>query len=228
MLNRYHGQPQGVESVEHTGQGCLVQQRPFQGGQCVPFARRCNVDGHPTQAGRPTLIQSSLDADAIGSWFVQAELSTRMRHFVTPSGSLARNAGHDWDWRQVQEKRDEREKAMRARTGERYADHEACYPQFMAETLQAIFGDSADDALLSRVTDYEIAMENTMLVPRRDIVAWLRELSAAGVRVLVLSDIYLPASHLQRLLAHAGILPYEETQRYVRQVMSHFGQSWEA
>ena len=124
--------------------------------------------------------------------------------------SLARNAGHDWDWRQVQEKRDEREKAMRARTGERYADHEACYPQFMAETLQAIFGDSADDALLSRVTDYEIAMENTMLVPRRDIVAWLRELSAAGVRVLVLSDIYLPASHLQRLLAHAGILPYVE------------------
>jgi FMN phosphatase YigB (HAD superfamily) len=124
--------------------------------------------------------------------------------------SLARAAGHDWDWRQVQEKRDQLEQAMRARTGERYADHEARYPDYMADTLHAIFGDAADEALLARVTDYEMAMENTMLVPRREIVAWLQELAAAGKRVFVLSDIYLPAAHLGRLLGHAGILEHVE------------------
>jgi FMN phosphatase YigB (HAD superfamily) len=76
--------------------------------------------------------------------------------------------------------------------------------------LRAIFGDASDETLLERVTDYEIAMENSMLVPRDGVVSWLKELADAGKRVLVLSDIYLPAKHLERLLDHAGILAYVE------------------
>ncbi len=123
---------------------------------------------------------------------------------------LAKDRGLDWDWRMVQELRDDKEKEMRARTGESYVDHEACYPEFMAELLGAIFGSSAADELLDQVTDYELAMENTMLVPRVDIVTWVQELAAAGKRVFVISDIYLPASHLERLLDHAGILQHVE------------------
>lgn len=123
---------------------------------------------------------------------------------------LARQQDLDWDWRMVQELRDEKEAAMRVRTGETYVDHEACYPVFMAETLEHIFGETADPSLLARVTDYEMAMENTMLVPRAEVVAWLRELAAAGKRVFVISDIYLPATLLEQLLAHAGILEHVE------------------
>ena len=123
---------------------------------------------------------------------------------------MAREQGHDWDWKQVQLKRDEIEQAMRDQTGETFEDHEACYPVFMMDTLRAIFADAADQALLEKVTAYELAMENAMLVARAGILEWVKELAAAGKRILVISDIYLPAKHLEVLLDHAGILQHVE------------------
>ena len=124
--------------------------------------------------------------------------------------SLANAQGLDWNWREVQTLRNETESTMRVLTGESYEDQEARYPVFMQETLEKIFGQAAGQELLDQVTDYELQMENAMLVPRAEIVEWLKELSASGKRVIVISDIYLPSEHLRALLQHAGILEYVE------------------
>ena len=120
--------------------------------------------------------------------------------------SLAADAGVDISWQEVQERRDEIEQAARDDAGKDYPDHEAHYPSFMANTLQSIFSHSADDALLERVTDYEIKIENAMLVPRQDIQQWIESLADSGKRLFAISDMYLPASHISRLLEHAGLL----------------------
>ena len=124
--------------------------------------------------------------------------------------SLAQAAGRNWSWPRVQKLRDEVEKQHRARTAEQFVDHEACYPRFMQETLQVIFGEQQVDSLLQQVTDYELAMELTMLVPRASFVEWLRELKTAGKRIFIVSDIYLPAAHLERLARGTGIREYAE------------------
>ncbi len=104
----------------------------------------------------------------------------------------------------VEELRDRFEAEMRAENGAKYPDHEACYPVYMTRVLEEIFGE-AGPALLDEVTACELEMEKRMLVPRRQLAAWLRELSAAGKRVVVISDMYLPAVHLETLLEHAGL-----------------------
>ena len=118
----------------------------------------------------------------------------------------ATNAGLNWTWARVQLFRDRIEQEMRHETSQSFEDHEACYPVFMTRLLQTIFGEQYDDALLEEVTSYELQIENTMLVPRAPLVDWLKAQHGLGRTILVLSDIYLPASHLQRLIAHAGFL----------------------
>jgi len=115
-------------------------------------------------------------------------------------------AGHPWPWQKVQKLRDDVEKKHRQETAKTFVDHEACYPRFMLETLVEIFGAEKGGALVPEVTDYELLMENSMLVPRREMVDWLRQLSAQGKRIFIMSDIYLPATHLRVLVDHAGFL----------------------
>lgn len=119
-------------------------------------------------------------------------------------------AGRAISWQKVQKIRDEIEAAQRQETGKTYVDHEACYPVFMKEVLREVFQEQMADGLLDEVTDYELYMENQMLVPRRDLVGWLRELRGQGKRIFVLSDIYLPAAHLRRLVEYAGFLDQVE------------------
>ncbi|MDY0041642.1 MAG: hypothetical protein RBS57_15120, partial [Desulforhabdus sp.] len=118
----------------------------------------------------------------------------------------AHSMGLSWTWPMVQQLRDKLESEQRQETSQSFEDHEARYPDFMRRVLQEIFADHADDALLDEVTDYELQVENSMLVPRDKLVCWLKALHATGKRVLVLSDIYLPADHLQHLIAAAGFL----------------------
>jgi predicted HAD superfamily hydrolase len=120
--------------------------------------------------------------------------------------SLAQNRGIDMAWQQVQERRDEIEQAQRQQTGKDFEDLEAHYPTFMAQTLDSIFGHQEDNQLLEQVTAFELKIENAMLVPRQEIVEWLGTIADQGKRILVISDIYLPANHLEVLLEHAGIL----------------------
>lgn len=113
-------------------------------------------------------------------------------------------------WQKVQELRDEIECKHRAETGKNFDDHEACYPKYMTELLCQIFGDQDGLALLDKVSTYEIFMENSMLVPRKELVDWVKELALAGKRIFIISDMYFPATHLKELVAHAGLLDLVE------------------
>ena len=97
---------------------------------------------------------------------------------------------------------------MRAETGRCHDDHEAHYPTLMKQVLQKILGKNYDESHLILVTNYEIKIENAMLVPRAEIVAWLKEISSQGKKVLAISDMYLPSDHIQRLLDHAGLMEF--------------------
>lgn len=123
---------------------------------------------------------------------------------------LAAGMALSWHEHRVQRLRDAIERRHRLATGERFVDHEACYPRFMEEVLREIFGGQYNDELLARVTDYELAMENSMLVVREPLRDWLKDLFTFGKRIFVVSDMYLPASHLARLVRHAGLNDYIE------------------
>ncbi|MCI5221895.1 MAG: hypothetical protein D3924_04295 [Candidatus Electrothrix sp. AR4] len=120
-----------------------------------------------------------------------------------------RAAGHGskkLSWQQVQKLRDTFEQEQRQKTGQRFDDFEACYPDYMSRVVDTVFGAQEDDRLLREVTDYELNKENFLLVPRSELVDWLRELKGQGKKILVASDVYLPAEHLERLIDHAGFL----------------------
>jgi FMN phosphatase YigB (HAD superfamily) len=109
-------------------------------------------------------------------------------------------------WQQVMKLRDHFEQAQRQHNGKNFPDFEACYPDYMGQVVQAIFGEQASPVLLEEITAYELDVEKALLVPREDLVNWLRQLKAQGKTILVVSDVYLPASHLERLVAQAGFL----------------------
>lgn len=119
---------------------------------------------------------------------------------------MAQEKALNWTQEEVQSLRDSIEKRHRQETGEKFDDHEACYPRYMQEMLAEIFSEEADETLFNRVADYEVAMENSMLVPRGEFIDWLKELHQQGKKILVVSDIYLPAIYLKRFVEHAGFL----------------------
>lgn len=123
---------------------------------------------------------------------------------------LAKSKGVACHQHRVQELRDTIEKRHRLETGQRFVDQEACYPRFMEELLRHIFAAQYSPELLAQVTDYELTMENSMLVVRDPFKVWMEELFRQGKRLFIISDMYLPATHLRRLVDHAGIEPYVE------------------
>lgn len=120
--------------------------------------------------------------------------------------NMARAKGLDWTEAGVQKLRDTIEARHREITGETFDDHEACYPRYMQEMLAEVFANEADEALFNQVADYEVAMENSMLVPRGEFIDWIKELKAAKKQIYIISDIYLPAVYLKRFVEHAGFL----------------------
>ncbi len=118
--------------------------------------------------------------------------------------NLAKQRGLHWTATQVQDLRDTIEARHRLETGKRFDDFEACYPSYMKEMLAEIFSDEATDTLYDSVADYEVAVENSMLVPRGELIDWLSELREQNKTILVVSDIYLPAEYLKRFVQHAG------------------------
>jgi FMN phosphatase YigB (HAD superfamily) len=124
--------------------------------------------------------------------------------------SLAEKSGIKRSWQAVQKLRNLFEQQQRDETGTKFDDHEACYPVFMETTLRTIFADHYDASLLERVTHYELEMESSMLVPRKLLVDWLIELKSQNKRLLIISDVYLPAEHLRILVKRAGLLDLVE------------------
>lgn len=123
---------------------------------------------------------------------------------------LARGAGQSVSAKNVQELRDTLEQQLRAATGEKYADHEACYPVFMEKVLQQLFGKSYSDEILEQVTAYELEMENRMLVPREHLIKWVEQLAEEGKRLFIVTDMYLPATHIRKLVEYAGFAHFFE------------------
>ncbi len=124
--------------------------------------------------------------------------------------ALARDLGFEISAKNVQELRDSLEQQLRAATGEKFADHEACYPVFMEKTLQQLFKEKFTKDLLEQVTEYELEMENRMLVPRNDLVKWIEQLAGDGKRLFIITDMYLPATHIKKLVEYAGFAHFFE------------------
>ncbi|MBW1636012.1 MAG: hypothetical protein JRJ68_07030 [Deltaproteobacteria bacterium] len=120
--------------------------------------------------------------------------------------TLAAKKGVQLDWQEIQRIRDRIEQQHRKETGEKFDDHEACYPIFMRELLQTLFNEQFSESVLGEVPQYELLMENSMLVPRSLLVDWIHELKGLEKRIFFFSYMYLPAEHLKVLVEHAGIL----------------------
>jgi len=116
----------------------------------------------------------------------------------------ARERGLVFSPGKIQLLRDTFEIAQRKETGKHFEDHEACYPVFMGQTLTQIFGDQDKEKLLEEITNFELCVESSMLVPRQLLVDWLKELHEQGKTILILSDIYLPAHNLETLVENGG------------------------
>lgn len=128
-------------------------------------------------------------------------------HYIS---ALSDNHGIMKSWRTVQKIRDRIEQQQRQETGKKFEDHEACYPIFMEQVLKEIFGNRYHEQLLDDVTGYELEMESRMLVPRKLFAELLSELHGLNKRVIIISDIYLPAEHLKVLVERAGLLSLVE------------------
>ncbi len=111
-------------------------------------------------------------------------------------------------WEEIQALRDQYETEQRTETSKQFEDHEACYPDYMHRVLSYIFKAKMTDDILEEVTTYELKIETAMIVPRAELVAWIKTLHAQRKKILIVSDIYLPSHHLKRLLDHFGLMPY--------------------
>jgi predicted HAD superfamily hydrolase len=125
--------------------------------------------------------------------------------FVTEK---AAGRGISITWQEVQAIRNRIEAEQRARNGANHPDHEANYDEFMPETLRHIFEEAYSDDLFHAVADYEMAMESAVLAPRVELVDWLRHLKQKNKKVILISDIYLPAKYLKRLVRDKGLSDY--------------------
>lgn len=117
-------------------------------------------------------------------------------------------AGVPVTWEQVQRERDAIEQAQRRENGRRFPDSEACYPVFMGELLNRIFQDRLPERMLQEITDWELTLEKAVLVPRALFQQLLPRLHAAGKQIWIMSDMYLPASHIRVLVEYCGLMPW--------------------
>ncbi len=120
----------------------------------------------------------------------------------------AAQAGIALSWQTCLQWRAEIEQAHRDRNGAAHPDHEACYPEFMGELLDRIFGERAGPDLLRDVTDWELKLEQALIVPRAELADLVRRWHAAGKRTWAMTDIYLPSTHIRPLLERAGLMPF--------------------
>jgi FMN phosphatase YigB (HAD superfamily) len=116
--------------------------------------------------------------------------------------------GREIGWQRVRGLRDTIEAAHRARAGLEHPDFEARYDDYMGEKLLQLFDGRPPEGLLEAVADYELKVEASVIVVRAELAAWIRKLHDAGRKVVLVSDIYLPAKYLKRLVAEKDLAPY--------------------
>jgi len=125
----------------------------------------------------------------------------------------AASTGGRWTAQKILRFRNRVETIHRRRNGRTYPDDEASYPDFMTDVLSRIFPDYSSATiqnLLREVTDDELAIESRMLVPRAAIRDFMAHMRQQGKRIILVSDMYLPATHIQRLIEAAGLAAFVE------------------
>jgi len=125
--------------------------------------------------------------------------------FIAEKARVAGSVG--WSAEKVLRFRNKVEAMHRRRAARSFPDREARYPDFMADVLGRSLPAGRTGDLLREVTDYELAVESAMIVPRAAFTRFLQKLRIAGKRILVISDIYLPSEHLKRLVARTELGP---------------------
>lgn len=123
---------------------------------------------------------------------------------------MAAQRGRAWSAAKVLEFRNRVEAVHRRRAGRKGPDFEARYPDFMRDVLRRILDQDDVEMELQRITEYELSIETAMAVPRERFVRLLDTAKARGKRILFVSDIYLPASHLKVILQGTGLAGYAE------------------
>ena len=113
-------------------------------------------------------------------------------------------------WFEISTLRDDIENEHRQRNGENHPDFEANYDAFMPEVLVQVFAEKLPEGFFKQVADYEIQLENAMLVARMDLVEWIQSLKQRGKRLFLISDIYLPADYIRQMVAVKGLDQYFE------------------
>jgi len=122
----------------------------------------------------------------------------------------AAGLGVSTTWQSVLTSRNRIEAAHRERNGKSYPDHEARYDDYMSELLVELFADRLPEGFLEMVADYELNIEDSVIVVRDSWQHWIKRVAEQGKRVFLISDIYLPAKYLQRLATSKGLHPYIE------------------
>ena len=122
----------------------------------------------------------------------------------------ANKLGIDISWHEVATKREEIESQQRQRNGLSFPDYEACYDNFMPQMLNQVFGSQLPDNFFQQVADYEMSLENAVLVPREKLIDWIKLLKQRDKRLFLISDIYLPAKYIARLVEDKGLSHYFE------------------
>lgn len=113
----------------------------------------------------------------------------------------ANSLGITVSWHEVATLREEIENRQRQINGLAHPDFEANYDDFMPEMLQEIFADKLPENYFNIVAEYEVRLENAVLVPREDLVDWAKSLKQRHKRLFLISDIYLPAHYIEQFVA---------------------------
>ena len=123
----------------------------------------------------------------------------------------ANSLGIDISWLEVATLREQIENQQRQINGQTYPDFEANYDDFMPEMLSRVFNEKLPDDYFNVVADYEVKLENAVLVAREALVDWIISLKQRGKRLFLISDIYLPAHYLERFVDEKKLTNYFES-----------------
>ncbi|NCD34224.1 MAG: hypothetical protein EOL87_12530 [Spartobacteria bacterium] len=116
------------------------------------------------------------------------------------SHRLQQKGIHNWSPERILRLRNRVEKLHRRRHARRGKDREANYNDFMHDVLQILLKTAFSDSFFKEIREVELQIEASILVPRQAFSDLLTELKKAGKQVLIISDMYLPASELQKIL----------------------------
>ena len=103
------------------------------------------------------------------------------------------------------ESRNQIEDAHREANRQPCGDQECNYLSFMEESLKQLFGSAYHPSILEKVTDYEMEVESATIVVRTGLASWISKAAAAGLKIILISDMYLPSDLLWRLVRAKGL-----------------------